>query len=375
MESTQVLTPSLDTWTTFFLLAAGQGIFLSVTLFVHKKGKHQANVLLGIFILLFAITLIDYVGFWTRYNTYYPDFRGIYEHLVLLFGPLLFLYFKALEGEKLTREDALHFVPAALLTSVILLDGNLWRAFYDFQAALFITHLTVYAAVAQWYLQKKRHETESTESSALQAIRQRWNRTLLLLYGGFILGYLLYYILVRTPWFTLFYDYSISLAMTIFIYGVGYLGFRQPEIFSGEALQQIFLPAKYQNSSLTPTAARSLLKRLLKYMDEAQPYLDNELRLNTLAESMGVSTHHLSQVINEQIGKSFSNFINDYRVETAKTMLANPENKNKTVLDIAYTAGFNNKTSFNKIFKTHTGLSPAEFRNQQTGMSEFLGEA
>lgn len=362
--------PSLDSWTTFFLLAAGQGFFIALMLYSTKKGNRRANALLGTFILLFAITLVDYVGYWTHYNQFFPWFASIHQNLVFLFGPLLWLYFKTIEANQpFRKKDFLHFLPAILFSCGKLIHWWTWfpagHTYFNLLIFLMLSHLAAYGLVMWRFLKNKKKNANGHLSSQGFQIKLKWFRTLLWLYSGFVLGYLAYYLLSRTPFFTLTQDYSISLAMTVFIYAVGYLGYKQPEIFSGLILKNAFLSGKYQNSSLTPAASQSLLVKLLEYMDKDKPFLDNELRLTTLADELKVSVHHLSQVVNEQVGKSFSDFINDYRVEAAKKMLLNPKNKDIYIINVAYAAGFNNKTSFNKAFKNYTGLSPSEFRKQQ----------
>jgi AraC-like DNA-binding protein len=360
------LPPSLDTWTSFFLLAAGQGFFLSTILLFHKQGNLRANKLLAVFVFLFALTLVDYVGFWTRYSQLLPPLlRAGYEYFVFLFGPLLFFYLKAIWGRENGKRSWLHFLPA--MGYPVLRLFKWWQffpnsdSFFFTQATMFVGHLSYYGYLSwgEW----KRSEQGNERNEAFE-IRSKWSQMLLVLYAGFILSWIVYYILLKTPWFSLFYDYSISLAMTALIYAVGYLGFRQPKIFTGEALTTVFRTSKYQNSSLTPSAASSIRNKLVAHMKEKQPYLENELRLTTLATEMGVSTHHLSQVINEQFDMSFSDFINGYRVEAAKEMLISPKFADTYIIDVAYAAGFNNKTTFNKIFKQATGLSPSEYRAQ-----------
>ena len=102
-------------------------------------------------------------------------------------------------------------------------------------------------------------------------------------------------------------------------------------------------------------------------MQVTKPYLENEFRMNDLANQLDISPHHLSQVINEKLNMKFSDFVNAYRVEEAKKLLSDPALKHKYIIDIAYTAGFNNKTTFNKTFKDQTGMSPTAFRKQQFG--------
>lgn len=384
--------PSLDTWTTFFLLAAGHGIFLAFMLFFNKRGNQAANRILGLFIFCFALTLVDYVGHWTKYHYYFPYLANMYKFLAFLFGPLLFLYFKRIEEDTIRWSRFwLHFIPFLLMlvylapwfmipgpSKVKLLQGVVdevvkQRFFFPFVPylvpSLIVGHLSIYAAVCYHYIRRQKQQDLRKEEQMSQ-IRYRWYRVLMGLYLGFVGGYLLYYLLVFTPYFTLFYDYSISIAMTIFIYSVGVLGYKQPAIFSGQALQKVFLAPKYQNSSLTPSASQSLLQKLLAFMETEEPFLDPDLRLAGLAEQLSSTTHHLSQVINEQLNKSFSDFINAYRVEAAQKMLADQKNKEVYIINIAYASGFNNKTSFNKAFKEMTGCSPSEYRKKRMAKRE-----
>ncbi len=385
METT---TPSLDTWASIFILAAAQGYFLAAILFFNKQGNQLAHRLSRAFLLSFALTLSEYVLHWTKYLIYATWADSVYIPLIFVFGPLLYLYFKSLNPEDgIRRRDALHFLPAVLMLinrlPYYFTDPALKAAFrggdrdmmqqihwpffhlFGLQDYLFMLHLSAYAALIFWYLRRNGAWLAVDEEDDNATIRRNWSRTLLWLYVGFVLGNASYYILIRTPFFSIEWDYGISLAMTVFIYVVGYLGYRQPAIFAGELWPQAFLAPKYQNSSLTPSASRSLLDRVLEYVKQKKPYLDNELRLSGLADQLDVSIHHLSQVVNEQLGKSFSDFINEYRVEEAKRLLANPKYKDRYVIAIAYESGFNNKTSFNKAFKAHTGMSPSQYRKKK----------
>ena len=289
--------------------------------------------------------------------------------------------------DEFRRVDLLHFLPALLILinrlPYYFTNPGLKSAFragnrevaqqihwpfvplFSVQDYLFMLHLSAYAVLCFWYLRRNGFWRAAGEEDDMAMIRRKWSRTLLWLYTGFLLGNVTYYVLIRTPFFSIEWDYGISLAMTVFIYVVGYLGYRQPEAFAGELWPQAFLAPKYQNSSLTPSASRSLLDRVREYVEQEKPYLDNELRLSGLADQLDVSIHHLSQVINEQLGKSFSDFINEYRVEEAKRLMANPRYKERYVISIAYEAGFNNKTSFNKAFKVQTGLSPSQYRKKK----------
>jgi AraC-like DNA-binding protein len=70
-------------------------------------------------------------------------------------------------------------------------------------------------------------------------------------------------------------------------------------------------------------------------------------------------------VINTQFNQNFFDFVNTYRVEQAKRDLMDSKKRELKILAVAYDAGFNSKTSFNTLFKKHTGLSPSEYRERE----------
>ena len=107
-----------------------------------------------------------------------------------------------------------------------------------------------------------------------------------------------------------------------------------------------------------------LKEKLITLMLSEKPYLDNELSLPQLAYEMGISLHDLSYLLNEGFGKNFFQFINTYRIAEAKELMLSEKHKHLNILGIAYSAGFNSKTTFNTTFKKETGLSPSQFMQQ-----------
>lgn len=121
---------------------------------------------------------------------------------------------------------------------------------------------------------------------------------------------------------------------------------------------------KYHTSPLTAGEKQQYLKTLLHLMEEKKPYLDNTLKLNSLADLLGVTPHRLSEILNDVVGKKFYDFVNEYRVQAAKDILEHPKGSNKKLLAVAFEAGFNSKTSFNRVFKELAGMSPSAYREQ-----------
>lgn len=104
----------------------------------------------------------------------------------------------------------------------------------------------------------------------------------------------------------------------------------------------------------------------LPYVDKIKALLEGEhayrqMRLNRakLAEMVGIGEHHLSRVINSHFGKNFNELINSYRIDEAKQRLKNEPTQ---VTVIGFEVGFNSIASFNRVFKEKTGVSPSDWR-------------
>ena len=101
-------------------------------------------------------------------------------------------------------------------------------------------------------------------------------------------------------------------------------------------------------------------------MDTEKPYRQSNITIQELAELISIPKHHLSQVINDRLGKNFYDFINQYRVAEAQLMLLNPKYRHLTNLAVAEEAGFNSKATFNAVFKKQTGQTPSEYVRNHT---------
>ncbi|MEK6476277.1 helix-turn-helix domain-containing protein [Catalinimonas sp. 4WD22] len=374
--------PSLDHWTIIFLFAAAQGLFLSWVIYFHKKGKRSANHLLSAIVLLFAISLVYYVAYWTQYINYIHRAFGIVLLFPMLIGPLFLGYFHRLNGKAFERKDWLHYLPFTLVfvwyapiyfnVETSALSQSVTNVLYSRQAMLFRVvslnvHVVAYCVYLFIYLRIQ--QQLSLEGDDFTSKKLKWMHKSAYCYLGFSLSFVSYYLLVHTIDFNIMYDYAISASMTIFIYTVGYMGYCQPEIMAGYAEET---GEKYAKSGLNAQEAEAYTAHLLQYMKQEQAYLSPELKLDDLAGALQISRHHLSQIINEQIGLSFSDFINRYRVEEAQRLLADADYQDVKILAVAFDAGFNTKASFYNAFKKTTGTSPTEFRKQQLKLQKQL---
>jgi AraC-like DNA-binding protein len=122
-----------------------------------------------------------------------------------------------------------------------------------------------------------------------------------------------------------------------------------------------FSREKYVGSPLSEQQIDELLKTILNYLKINKAYLNPDYNLQMMADDLNISKHKLSQIINSGQRKNFYKFINEFRIEEVKEKLTDSSYKHYSILGIAMECGFNSKTSFNRIFKEETGLTPTEF--------------
>jgi YesN/AraC family two-component response regulator len=119
---------------------------------------------------------------------------------------------------------------------------------------------------------------------------------------------------------------------------------------------------KYRKSSLTETNKKKILDNIILEFETRQYYLDNLASLSELAKKIGESPHHVSQVMNEKLNKSFFELLASYRIDEAKKILSGDNKGRITVEEISEMVGYNSKTAFNNAFKKLSGKTPSEFR-------------
>jgi AraC-like DNA-binding protein len=374
--------PSFDTWTSIFLVVALHGIVLGTLFFYRKKGRNISNRLLGFFLLLFSLNLISNVLYWTRFNLDFPHLMGIASTFHFLYGPVLFFYVVSIlkPGRSWKIWDAAHLVPF-LIFLIWMLPFYLQQASQNI--ALVMEYLNQSTAtglstraitvasikmlvitgntIAISFMLRDSRKRGGTKPNNLSEETFGWIRIVSWAFWGYVISFVTYYVLVETINFQVEYDYMISFAMSLFIFGIGYLGLFKPSYLE-EAHNGRY---KYESSSLDADQAKAYLEKLLAFMVEEKPYLNGDLKMVELADQLSIPSHHLSQIINERLEKNFFEFVNSYRVDEAKKILADPAKKDFKILRVAFESGFNNKTTFNSAFKDEVGTTPSRFRKRQ----------
>lgn len=122
---------------------------------------------------------------------------------------------------------------------------------------------------------------------------------------------------------------------------------------------------KYQGTNLNDAEKDDIMARILSLIDSTDRYLQSDFSIACLAQLSGISSKHISQVINEKTGDNFNAFINRFRVDEACRRIDSPtgEFSNFTLEAIGTSVGFGSRQSFVTAFKKVTGLTPSAYQN------------
>ncbi len=120
--------------------------------------------------------------------------------------------------------------------------------------------------------------------------------------------------------------------------------------------------SEIKKTNTTPISnSEAIFEKIIKMFEEEKIYKQHDLSLDSLAKKIGSNRTYISKIINEKTGKNFTEFVNEYRIEEAKRLLCDTKNKRLTIEAIGLEAGFKSKSTFFRVFKNITGVTPSFF--------------
>ncbi len=364
----------------FLCMAAGLSFLLAVH-FLTKDQKQLPDKLLGIIMFLFSADLMFVYVQITDYWKTHPHLIGLTATVPYLYGPILYLFAKSISEKinRLRQIDYLHFLPFVIMNIWGL--GNVYFRDAEYKFGL-ITNSTdepiisilgmcipvvgiiyVFFSSKVFYNYRKRIKENF---SNIDQINMEWLRYFLIGNGvvwSFVI--LAYLVSENLPeWFR--HNWLIYIPLSVFIFVIGYISLTRKSSYlvnSAEIIQET-TPA-YSRSGLTDSQADDIIERLYKIMQHEKPYKNSSLRLQDLSNSLNIPPHYLTEILNTRLKQNFYDYINKFRVDEVKSLIEQDRNKKYNLLNLALEAGFSSKSSFNSIFKKHTGLTPSQFRSER----------
>ncbi len=339
----------------FFFCALGvfNGFLVSFYFLFFGKQKRIQNFFFGMLVLMLSLRIGKsvYIIF-----TAVEDRELLIPQLGLsacfLIGISLFYYLKSsvINAKLALRSWKIHF---AILFFIVLLVGitlpyETNRAFWNTYFVHFIyivwgVYLVLSGYVLRHIFKKLVSKTQKCTTAELWLVAVFIGNVLI--FSAYMVGYFYLYLVGTITFSVVFYG-----LLFFFLFKKN-----RDTIFQD-------IPEKYGAKKIDTTEAQHLIEQLNTLMIEKELYKKTDIKLQNVAKNIHISTHKLSQLLNDNLGKSFASFINDHRIEEAKRLLMS--NDHFTLEAIGFEAGFSSKSSFYATFKKVVGMTPSEFQKQ-----------
>jgi transcriptional regulator GlxA family with amidase domain len=118
-------------------------------------------------------------------------------------------------------------------------------------------------------------------------------------------------------------------------------------------------PADESTQAISRNPGRAEPVEIWKARRFIEEHSDEELSLTKVAKAVNVSANHLSEKFKQVTGMNFVECVARTRFENARDLL---RNSNRRISEIAFAAGFQSLSQFNRVFKKLAGKSPTEYR-------------
>jgi AraC-like DNA-binding protein len=337
------------------------------------RQERLSDRFLGLIMFFLAMEIQDYTFGFSGINVLWEELNGFPRYFHLAFAPTIYIYLKSQINRdyKFKAQDLRHYALYFIyffLNLILFFQGpevvkTLQKS--DLYYWLSIAEdLVIWISYAYYFFLSLRIYNEyqkwvQTQYSDIDTISFVWLRNFIyLLISGEVFR-LLWNIIDRVLGDLPFeQDWWWHLFTVIIICYVGINGYSQAQpkklIFQENNNLEVSEKVNWQPEIL------NLKPKIEKLFVENKIYLNPELSLSDVSVYLKTNNSILSAAINQNFNKNFNDFVNEYRVEEFKRISKLPENKNLTLLAIAFDCGFNSKATFNRAVKKVTGLSPKE---------------
>lgn len=330
--------------------------------------RNKLNIMAWI-MMIASIWLLSGAYFFSGYYLKFPYFYAIHFPLVFLCGPLFFHYYKKGIEEEEYSLFYLHLLPALIVLALILpfqfMNLNeKYEFFSKFKSGNFtFYHYIIFALNIGSKISILSYLTKIILENIplLKSSRDITKKSKYI----FILVVTLIYIDLAIGLIGFFIKSFFMVKLSALLLPINLLIFflmssRFPEIVFG--LRKEIKLKKYERSKIDKLDLDSILSNMESVMSSEKAFADEDLTLTSLAGELNISAHQLSQILNEKLNKTFPQYINTFRVKEAQKMIL--EDEDRSLLSIAFAVGFNSKASFNRSFKSITGITPQDYRKR-----------
>lgn len=406
------------------LVAAIQGFILTFLLLFKKQSASRPNQFLALLLFTFSLHLLHQIGFISGLFNLFPKLHIFPFSYLFIIGPAVFFYARALANPTFRPvwKTWLHFlpsfylVPALIFYFTVLKGADKQYKMMFFSAINFIENYLSVAVIFVYFLLglkviRKYRALQYGDGANHLRTNLNWLYSLIMtLFAGLFIwtSYFFYQHNFIGAKLNLESYYPFYLSLAVLIYWIGFIGyfragvdlnsfrtFKAPVFaFQGAELSASFMFSQNQELEelldeteqqkeeksqigqseedrqivfarlgLDEDSARMVMGKIKRKLESEKLFLRHHLSLNDFAKEIDCSPRTVSVVINQLCGENFSDFINAYRIQEVMRLLKDRSKRNYTLHGIASEAGFNSKTTFNRVFKEFTGYTPKQYRS------------
>lgn len=376
----------IDLLSVFIFLGVFLGLLLSVFFIFKGSPNASANKYQGLLLLSISLCILEQFLNFTGYITRMLPITNATEPLNLVIGPLLYIFVRISLEPNGMKGKWVHFILFMFYTVYICFDlvqtnefkynsyvnsvHPDWplieaqriinndplniKKYLNLVTATQIFFYVVLSFIVLWRKSAEEGKTIfRTDDETLRSLRN------MVFHISIIV---IIFIVVKTNFQGDVGDYFIGLYVSVFTVLTTLRVMNDSTYFDRSRTFMDLTIEKYQKSSLNEQLKERILTKIREEFEKKDYFAENLASLSDLAKRVGESPHHVSQVINEKMGKNFFELLASYRIERAKKILADDKSGRLTIEELSEIVGYNSKTAFNNSFKKITGNTPSEYR-------------
>ncbi|MCU4174767.1 helix-turn-helix domain-containing protein [Carboxylicivirga sp. N1Y90] len=337
------------------------------------KVNVKANRWFGLLLLLWASYWFDEVYGLISHNEIEISSYIFVAFIQFLAPPIFYIsicYFAVPAYKVSSNISKLLLLPTIYLMFIL---ANWYFSLDMYWAKLGLILINAFTFITLSFLKIRRHQKNIQQfASSTQEINLNWLEYIIIAIVVLVVAVSVF----NLVFFTLPLNGFMNVMVLLVVLFITYYSLRQTEIFpknKAEVKVVVDINAEEQNEEpkrqvLSDDKVVEIKAQLDSLMERKSPYLDSELTLMKLAQLLNITSHQLSYVINKGYSENFFQFVNRFRIEKAKRMLADKKNEKLSILGVAFESGFSSKTSFNTTFKKMTEQTPSEYKKKCSGL-------
>lgn len=351
------------TWTNLIqaFLASQAGLFSFFLLSHWKRGKYHHVPLSG-----FLLCLAIHMGVNFAQDTgLYTGMLDIGSGLGFLYGPFIYLYTMCLLERQavILQKQWIHFFPALIFVIAMLLPVFIPKEMLAGAVASSLVGYLIFSLK-----RVKDHEIKLVQNpSAEKGETLHWLKHFLM-FIMLIAGVDMIHSIFQShshPWTPFIYGCLVLCLLLLVVYII-FKALQQPYLFKEAPKIEVEIT---QSSNESNTIQNEKISEHLLNMEIIEQFMSNnpfatdpDLSLDRFAERVKMPQRKVSEAINSIRNQSYSDYINDWRIQEACRLLQNPAHFHKTILEILYEVGFSAKSNFYTVFKKKVGTTPVAYR-------------